>query len=71
MIDLSCWGCGWEGQVPDQYEGRKVTCRRCRTENAVPESVTREIDAVDWIAAMDTSSESVTDEVDIRAWSRR
>jgi hypothetical protein len=64
MIELTCWGCGWEGQVPDEYEGRRVTCVRCRTANAVPDSVTREVDSGDWIAAMDPAIESGTVEVD-------
>jgi hypothetical protein len=66
MIELTCWGCGLEGQVPDSYEGRKVTCRMCLTENAVPDSVTREIDSCDWIAAMDPSTGSDTAEVYMR-----
>jgi hypothetical protein len=68
MIELTCWGCGFEGRVPDHYEGKRVTCVRCRTENSVPDSVTREVEAVDWVAAMDASSGSDTAEVATRGW---
>jgi hypothetical protein len=68
MIELRCLGCGWYGQVPDSYEGRRVTCKRCRTENTVSDSITREVDACDWIAAMDPSSESPTVEIHTRGW---
>jgi hypothetical protein len=68
MIELMCLGCGWEGRVLDLYAGRQVTCRRCRTVNTVPESVTREVDVCDWVAAIEPSSESTTAEINMRGW---
>jgi hypothetical protein len=68
MIEMTCCGCGWEGHVLDLYAGRRVTCRRCRTVNTVPESVTREVDASEWIAALDPSTESLTAEINTRGW---
>jgi hypothetical protein len=66
MMDLTCWGCGREGRVPDRYAGLRVTCKRCRTENIVPCSVTREISAADRGPAVEPGSESVTVEFDTR-----
>jgi hypothetical protein len=68
MIEMTCRGCGFEGQALDEYAGRKVTCKRCRTENPAPESVTREVDVVAWLAAIDASSESPTVEIHTRGW---
>jgi hypothetical protein len=68
MIKLTCWGCGWQGKVADAYGGRRVICKRCRTENSVPDSATREDFPVVWRDAIDPASRSETDEVDVRNW---
>jgi hypothetical protein len=65
MIELKCWGCGWDGHVPDHYAGLRVTCKRCGDVNLAPYSVTKEVDVDAWIAAIDPESESSTTEINI------
>jgi hypothetical protein len=75
MLELTCLGCGWEGQVPARFAGRRVTCKRCQTVNTAPDpesdSATREVDAFAWVAAMPPAGGSVTREVDMRDWPSR
>jgi hypothetical protein len=63
MIELKCWGCEWDGHVPDHFAGLRVICKRCGDANMVPASVTKEIDVDAWIAAVDPESELATVEL--------
>jgi hypothetical protein len=65
MIELICWRCGREGHVPDNFAGRKVTCKRCRYVVQVPDSVTDEVDVTVWTPAIDPASEADTKEFEI------
>jgi hypothetical protein len=65
MIELKCWGCGWEGRVRARYAGMQVTCKRCRCMVRVPDSVTDEIDVTAWVCTIDPSSETVTKEFEV------
>jgi hypothetical protein len=62
MIKLTCLGCGCEGRVREIHAGRRVTCKRCRAVNTVPDSVT--LDA-DWIAEFSPPGGSVSREVEL------
>jgi len=64
MIELKCWGCGWDLHVHDHSAGLRVVCRRCGDTTMVPDSVTQEVDIDCWNAAFDPASESETALVD-------
>jgi hypothetical protein len=64
MIELKCWGCGWDGRVPDHFEGLRVICKRCGDSNVVPDSVAKEVNVAKWFASTDSASDSVTVEVE-------
>jgi hypothetical protein len=64
MIELKCWGCGWDGHIPDHYVGQRVTCKRCGEVNVAPDSVTKEASVADWIAAIVPASVLSTAEID-------
>jgi hypothetical protein len=64
MIELKCWGCGWDGLIPDHYVGQRVTCKRCGEVNLAPDSVTKEVSLDDWIAAVVPASVLSTAEID-------
>jgi hypothetical protein len=68
VIELTCWGCGWDGWVAEQHAGLRVRCKRCEAVNVVPDPVTREVYAADWRAAIDEATETGTVEVDTRRW---
>jgi hypothetical protein len=63
MIELKCWACGWDGNVPDHFAGLRVRCKRCGDTNVVPDSVTKEVDADLWVSEIDAASELDTAEV--------
>jgi hypothetical protein len=67
MLELTCWGCGWDGRVPVAFAGLRVTCKRCRAVNAVPDPVTQEVYVADWLAEIDRPSLPVTVESEIPA----
>jgi len=56
MIALTCWGCGWQGQVPSHYSGLNVVCKRCRAETVVPSPHAEEIYEPDSIPEIDPAS---------------
>jgi hypothetical protein len=60
MIELRCWGCGWDGHVPDHFEGLRVICKRCGDANVVPASFTMEVNVANWFASRDPASDSIT-----------
>jgi ribosomal protein S27E len=64
MIELKCWGCGWDGHIPDRYAGLRVTCKRCGEVNVAPDSVTKEVSLDDWIATIVPASVISTAEID-------
>jgi hypothetical protein len=43
MIALTCWGCGWQGQVPDHFAGLKVSCKRCKAATVVPKPYAEDV----------------------------
>src|SRR5579871_3139901 len=49
MIDLTCWGCGYEGRIREHLAGLRVKCRWCRAINVVPDPVTRDDYPVEWL----------------------
>jgi hypothetical protein len=53
MLALTCWGCGWQGQVPDHFAGLNVICKRCRAETAVPRPYADEVFEHDSIREID------------------
>jgi hypothetical protein len=64
MIELKCWGCGWDGRVPDHFAGLRVTCKRCGEVNLAPDSITKEVSVDDWTAAIAPASTLSTAEID-------
>jgi hypothetical protein len=64
MIELKCQGCGWDGHIPDQFVGRRVSCKRCGEVNLAPDSVTKEVSVDDWNAAIVPASILSTAEID-------
>jgi hypothetical protein len=64
MIELKCWGCGWNGHVPDHYVGLRVTCKRCGDTNVVPDCITKEFEIHGQTEAVDPASDVGTVEVD-------
>jgi hypothetical protein len=59
MIELTCWGCGWEGRVRDHFSGRRVICKRCRAVNLVPDAVTKEVYLGDRFNLSDTPTAEI------------
>jgi hypothetical protein len=57
MIEMTCWGCGWEGRAPERFAGLRVTCSRCGSANVVPDRVSDEIYAAEWVRAIDPAAE--------------
>jgi ribosomal protein S27E len=53
MIALTCWGCGWEGQVPDHFAGLNVSCKRCGAATVVPHAHAEEVYEHDSIEEID------------------
>jgi hypothetical protein len=53
MIALTCWGCGWQGQVPDHFAGLNVRCKRCRSETVVPKAHAEEVYEHDSLTEID------------------
>ncbi|HEY2155248.1 MAG TPA: hypothetical protein VGH33_06435 [Isosphaeraceae bacterium] len=67
MIELTCWGCGWKGEVPDHFAGLRVTCKRCRAVNMASDPVTQEVFVGDWIAEIGRSHIPETVEIEVPA----
>jgi hypothetical protein len=69
MIELTCWCCGFDGRVREDFAGLRVTCKWCGATSAVPQPATREVYVADWLAATDAGradpeAESLTVEVE-------
>jgi hypothetical protein len=53
MIALTCWICGWQGQVPDHFAGLNVVCKRCKAGTKVPIAYAGEVYEPDSITEID------------------
>jgi hypothetical protein len=53
MIALTCWGCGWQGQVPDHFGGLNVVCKRCKAWTNVPKAYADEVYEPDSMTEID------------------
>jgi hypothetical protein len=62
MIRMTCSGCGYKGRVREIYACRRVTCKRCRAVNTVPDS---DMCDANWIAEFSPPGGSVSREVEL------
>jgi hypothetical protein len=53
MLALTCWGCGWDGQVPEHFAGLNVICKRCGAATVVPHAHAEEVYEHDSLAEID------------------